>query len=227
MRLVLIFIFLFTFSTCGDPSEKLYEMYHKQVSSVGDITDEMVVKYVLTYRNLRKFGIEFEKYLANDPKKSGEVYKDMEKIIIEGGFTDFLEFAKTNAKIAWAWNLAQARSGMKNQAKLQDWSQNTMQESIAMLQKELANPDVPESTKQELRNTMQQLQGKQKQLADNYQKNLKWANWAVKMTLPLTNEKDIAVILRHEKELLEVFTGLSAEQLDQINENTMEVLKIK
>ncbi|MCB1173495.1 MAG: hypothetical protein KDK39_08025 [Leptospiraceae bacterium] len=212
---------------CGDPREKLYDMYHEQVSSVGDLNDEMVVKYVRTYRKLREFGIKFEEYIGNNPEKSQQAYQDIEKIIKSGGFADFAEFVKVNAKIAWAWNMSQARIGMDKQQKLQDWGQHTMDQGIKTIQEQINDPDVPEETKESLRETLRELQAGKQELGDTYAKNLKWANWAMEMTKPLTNDQDMAVIMRHEKELMEVFTGLSAEQLDAINDHTMQMLEIK
>ena len=226
-KMVVVLGVLVFWSACSKPTEVLYKKYHEQVSSVGDINDEMVRKYIKTYRNLRKFGISFEQYLADNPEASTKAYTDMEKIIKEGGFKDFPEFVKVNAKIAWAWNMAQARIGMRKQEGLQKWAHKELDSGMQMIVDNLNDPNVPEETKVELRKTLAELQSGKEELAETYTKNLKWANWAMKFTLPLTNEKDIEVILRHESELMEVFTGLSKEQLDQINDHTMKHLGIE
>ncbi len=214
-------------TACGNPKEKLYEMYHQQVSSVGDLTDEMVLKYIKTYRILKKNGRNYLQYISKDPDKGQAGFNAIQKDIQSGGFEDYAEFVKVNAKIAWAWNLAQARIGMEKQGKLQKWAQSTTDSGIAVIQKQLNNPDVPESTKKELRKTLAQLQAQKKTLAGTYAKNKKWADWAMNFTKPLTNSKDIEVILRHKNALMEVFTGLSREQLNKIHEHSMKQLDIK
>lgn len=227
MKPFILLIFLLHLSYCGDSHKKIYEMYHKQVSSIGNLDDEMVVKYIQTYRNLRTFGIEFTNYIKQNPKEKQQIFSKIETIIRDGGFTDFSEFVKVNAKIAWAWNMAQARIGLEKQQNLQDWGQKSLAEGEQMIEEQLANPNVPEESKKELRKSLQQLRENKQNLKNTYQKNLKWANWAMEMTMPLTNEQDMEVILRHEKELMEVFTGLNAQQLDQINEHSMKMLGVQ
>ena len=114
---------------------------------------------------------------------------------------------------------------MRQQKNLQGWAQKEMDKGLAEIQKHINDPDVPEETKKELRETLKKLQSGKKELKDSYKHNKKWADWAMKLTRPLTNKKDIQVILRHQNELMEVFTGLSREQLEQIQENSMRLLK--
>ena len=92
---------------CGDSLEKLYQTYHDQVASVGDIDDRMVKKYIKTYRELRKHGLNLSRSLAGKDGELNEAdllesYKKIETLIKAGGFEDYAEFIKVNAKIAWA-----------------------------------------------------------------------------------------------------------------------------
>jgi hypothetical protein len=80
MGKIVFLVFLFVLF-CDDPRQKLYDQYHANVSQVGDITDEMVLKYIKTYRNLKTFGISFEQYIGENPEKSSRAYSDIEKII--------------------------------------------------------------------------------------------------------------------------------------------------
>lgn len=212
---------------CDDPRKKLYDQYHANVSEAGDLTDEMVLNYIRTYRNLRAYGIRFEEYLADNPDKSSSAYQDIEGIMQEGGFEDFADFVRVNAKIAWAWNLSQAERGMQKQADLQTSSQKGMDDGIRIINEQLNDPNVPEETKAELRAVKEELMAGKQELKQTYDHNMKWANWSMEFVKPLTNEQDMQVIKRHEKELMQVFTGLSAEQLDRINDHTIQVLEIE
>ena len=212
-------------AACGDPVDKLYRTYQKQVSSVGDIDDTMVVKYARTVRLLRTEGIEFQQRLAQDPEAQREGFDRVERAIRKGGFKDYAQFVKVNAKIAWAWNLAQARLGMDKQKNLNRWAQDTTDAGVRQIDDALADPNVPESTKADLRKTRADLLAQKGTIADTWDKNKKWADWATKLTIPLTNEKDIAVVLRHQTELMEAFTGLSKEQLDAIQDHSLKQLQ--
>jgi len=212
---------------CGGGKEKLYEMYHQQVASVGDLNDEMIVKYVGAYRGLRQSGIEFQSQLEQNPANGTEIFNNAETIIKENGFADYAEFVRVNAKIAWAWNLAQAQRGMEAQEDLQEWGQGQMDAGIQQLMAVLNDPDVPEETKVELRSTLAELRAGKEELRQTYEGNMEWAKWAMELTEPLTNDADIAVVMRHEQELMEVYTGLSQEQLEMIHENSMKQLGIE
>lgn len=211
---------------CGDPVEKLYRKYHEQVSSVGDINDDMVRKYARTIRLLRAEGVNFQQSLAEDPRGQKEGFARIERAIQKGGFKDYPEFVRVNAKIAWAWNLAQARIGMEQQKNLNKWAQGATDEGIRKIDETLADPEVPESAKVELRKTREQLVKQKGVIAENWQKNKKWADWAMNFTIPLTNEKDIAVVIRNKDELMQAFTGLSKAQLEAIQEHSLKQLQL-
>lgn len=226
LALTIAFGFLTLTFACGDPREKLYQTYHERVSSVGDLDDDMIARYVKTMRLLRKTGISFEEHLAKDPDPQ-KGFERIERAIKEGGFKDYAEFVKVNAKVAWAWNMAQAKSGMHKQKKLNEWAGNETDRGIQQIDQALANPNVPEETKRELRQTRAALVEQKKQISDTWNKNKRWADWAMKTVEPLTNDRDTKVILRNERALMEVFTGLSREQLDQIQEHSMKHLGIE
>ena len=69
MRFLLIGLIVIGMFGCKKPVDHLYKMYHEKVSSVGNITDEMVLKYIKTYRELRKNGHTFLSYLSSGTEK--------------------------------------------------------------------------------------------------------------------------------------------------------------
>ncbi|MCB1140291.1 MAG: hypothetical protein KDK23_16155 [Leptospiraceae bacterium] len=103
---------------CDNPKEALYKKYHEVVSSAGELDDEKMQKYIKTMRILRKTGINFEKWLAENPDGAQKGFSKIESAIQEGGFEDYATFVKVNAKVAWAWNMAQAEVGMERQKNL-------------------------------------------------------------------------------------------------------------
>lgn len=212
---------------CEDPQQALYEQYHANVASVGPLTDAMVLRYIDAYGRLRERGIEFEAWLAEDPARQGEAFAHLEEAIRAGGFADYAEFVRVNAKIAWAWNMAQAERGYASQERLNQWGQNETDRAIAMLEETIADPQVPEETKAELRAQIKALLEQKQTLRDSWEHNSKWARWSMELTKPLTSEEEVEVVLRHERALMEVFTDLSPEQLDAIHSNSMQQLGVE
>ena len=49
----------------------------------------------------------------------------------------------------------------------------------------------------------------------------------MKVVGPLTNDEEVAMVKKYEPELMEVFTGLSKEQIDQIHELSMPQLDLE
>ena len=205
--------------------EATYEMYRKRVQA-ENLTDESVQRYIKTYRVLRANGQNYLKFIEKEGNEP-EAYRQMEETIKKGGFQDFGQFVRVNAKIAWAWNLAQARVGLKKQQQLQEWGQHELDKGIRQVEEALADPAVPETAKTELRKTLAELQQGKQRLGSTYKKNMRWAEWAMNFAEPLTNDRDTKIVMRHEKELMEVFTGLSRRQLDEIQDHSLRQLQIR
>ena len=240
LLLYLMLIYLASmFMGCSDDLslQKIYEMYHQQVESVGSITDDMVVKYVNTYRQFKKNGVDYLNFIQESKdgqETAGEdAFQMIEQDIKTSGFADYAEFVKVNAKIAWAWNISQGQLALVKFSKLKDWAvdltenvHNTALEEWYIM---LEDPDLPPEMRAEIEAQLaiaEQEMAEQKQeisdtLNEEYDENMKWAEITMEYITPLTNKEDMAVIMRHEQELMEVFTGLNAEQLKEIQNATL------
>lgn len=206
--------------------QKLYAMYQKRVASVGPITDELVRKYIKATKLMRRRGVNLHETLASGGKLDAKKTQgSMIKAAKAAGFASLAEYVKVNAKISWAWSMAQAKVGMNRQKKLQGWAQGQLSAGEKMILDQLKNPDVPESTKAQLRQTLAQLRRNKVKLGETYKKNVKWAKVAMRFVSPLTNEADAKVLMRHEAELMAVFTGLNKTQLAQLRAATAKQLE--
>ncbi len=167
------------------------------VSSESSLTDDQVVAYLEAYRALRKAGPKLaERYKAGEqvPLESArQDFAGIEGELRKAGFPGYAEFVRTNAKIAWAFNTAQGR------AFLQDFA-GRMSEAESELQKAIADPQVPEEAKRELRAQL-------KTLKAEYAKNKKWAEVSMQVAGRLTDPASVEVILRHRAQLEAVFQG--------------------
>lgn len=209
--------------------EQLYALYRKQVSSVGQLDDAMVERYIKAYEALRKVGVNLPQELA----KPGAAAKwarggnsKLEGAVKAGGFSNLADFVKVNAKIAWAFIMAQGQLGLSQQDKLQKWSQRQLSAGQKQILDALKDPQTPESTKRELRKTLAKLQAGQRESAATYAKNRKWAGVAIKWIGPLTNSHDVEVIKRHEAELRAIFMGLNSSQLEAVKQATLKQLEL-
>ncbi|GIX41373.1 MAG: hypothetical protein KatS3mg129_1106 [Leptospiraceae bacterium] len=212
-------------------TETLYNKYHEVVSDVGDLTDEKVKKYICAYRTLRNKTKDHTGYfqilqeVEGNPTKLMDVYKNMDEDVKKCGLKNMEEFVKLNSKIAWAWNIYQGQKGMKTFSNLQDNISNKSRKDMEQI---LSDPNIPEDMKKQFREQMEKsLQQAKEEYNKEFEKNKKWAEFALNIVKPLTNDHDIEVVKRHEQELMEVFTGLSPEQLREIHKYQAEALGIK
>ena len=198
---IVIFILMQSFNC-----KKIYQMYGQTVSGV-ELTDENIEKYVKAVKALHKLGPNLPEQLAEkgDSATGMEVFNEIEGVIKDAGFKDYFEFVKINAKVAWAWNVSQGEVGIQKFQIMKDNGIRRMDESIA-------DPQVPEETKEELRKARQEI------LA-NWEHNKKYADLTLNFVRPLTNEHDLEIIKRHQKELMEAYTGKPIEELSEIDSN--------
>lgn len=192
-------------SFCGEAKDKIQGAYNKTVSGV-EVTDENVVKYVAAVKALREIGPDIPKKLAEREEKikaGMEIYSQIEETVKKAGFKDAPEFMKLNAKIAWAWNVSQGETGMHKMETMKD-------EGLAKMDAAINNPATPESAKEELKKAREVIN-------QNWEKNRKYAEMTLKFIRPFTNEKDLEVIKKHQKELMEAYSGLSLKSLNEIN----------
>ncbi|TGN17193.1 hypothetical protein [Leptospira idonii] len=190
---------LLVFSQCG----KLYEIYDQNVSGV-ELNDDVIRKYVTAVKALHKLGPDIPKKIAekNDPTGLA-MFAEIESVIQQAGFKDYAEFVKVNAKVAWAWNVSQGELGIQKFKTMKD-------QGLIDLEEALNNPNVPEETKIELRKTKDRI-------INDWAANKKYADIAMKIVKPLTNEHDLEIIKRNQKELMEAYTGISQAKLKEID----------
>ncbi len=226
-KIFILIITILIFAGCFPnlSPEKIYEMYHEQVESVGELTDEMVENYVNAYRSLKSNGLNYLNYM-DDNKDSldteNEAYGQMENTLKTFGFADYAEFVKVNAKIAWAWNISQGQIGLMRFEKLHDNSQAMIvEQGIIPIQEALNDPEVPEDVKADLRIQLEELRQISAELQSTYGENLEFAEIVMGYVTPLTNEHDMDIIMRHEMELMEVFSGLTQAQLEAVQQNSL------
>jgi hypothetical protein len=187
--------------------KKIYEAYDKNVSGVT-LTDELIEKYIKAVRSLHKLGPSIPQKLAEKGESEAtgiDLYHEIDNVIKEAGFKDYFEFVKVNAKVAWAWNISQGELGIQKFQGMKD-------EGLKQIEETLANPEVPEETKKELRKARQEI-------IDTWMHNKKYADISMNIVKPLTNEHDLEIIKRHHKEIMEAYTGLPQEKLQDIDFN--------
>lgn len=203
---------------CLFAQSKQIAEYQKQVASIGPLTDELVVKYIQAQKALREQGADFLAYASTGKGKDG--LQKFEGIVQAAGFADYAQFLKVNARIAWAFGMAQGAAGIQSFDKQYDDGMKQFDEGMAQLDTQIADPEVPEESKKELRKARAQLAAAKAKVSKDFQKNKKYAKVAMDKLAPLTNKEDTDVVMRHQNELMEVFTGLSPAQMQKIQETS-------
>ena len=205
IRFIIIASVSFFVVSCGQITEEK-----------GTLTDELVLKYIKIYKNLREKAPSILENL-NENGETAEAgkdgFSDFEDIIKDGGIKDFSEFVKLNAKIGAIFSILQATKGMDKAQDLQNSSSKMMSDGEKFIQEQLNNPDVPEETKAELRKALEELKKGSQQLDNSYNKNRKIAEFVMenvkKITGTIVNKKDIEIVKKHETEIFEAYTGFS------------------
>ncbi|MBE7439705.1 MAG: hypothetical protein HS115_14710 [Spirochaetales bacterium] len=167
-----------------------------------EITDDLVVRYIQAYQNVRRIAPELARKMAAY-KGEGEAgvesagtegFEELQKAVQSAGFKDMAEFVAANAKIAWAFNYVQAERAIGEFQKMHD---NGLEE----FDRALADPEVPEETKAALRD------GRAK-LAAEFARSKSWADLTMRGVRLFSDEKARAVIERHREALEKAYMGL-------------------
>jgi RNA processing factor Prp31 len=223
-----IFLLLMTIylASCGGnipKNEKEAGELYKEITKTNfPLTEEMVVKYIATYKKLREAGPDFLKYTNGGADNGMAGFNAFEQIVKEGGFKDYADFVRTNAKIAWAFIIVQGQSGIEDfgnfKNKMKNQGDEVYQQSFAELDKMLNDPDVPAETKEQLRKTKEQLEQQRKdsyeKIENQWENDKKWAEWTVDKIKNLTSEEDMKVIKKYRKELTEVYAGVELPSVE-------------
>ncbi len=212
-------------------TENLYKQYHDIVSDVGDLNDQKIKNYICAYRTLKEKSIDNSDYFKTVIKVRGEIselmniYPNIDNDLKKCNINNMIDFIKLNAKVAWAWNIYQGQKGLDIYINFQDKVSKNIQNQM---EQALKNPNLTEEQKKQLQKQWEEsLQKVKDENKEQMEKNKRWAEWTLNLVKPLTNDKDIEVIKKHEQELLEVFTGLSSEQLSEIQKYQADLLGIK
>ncbi len=202
--ILLVTVLILTSCNAGEEEaeNQIVQLYKKVSKSDIPLTDELVEKYIVAYKNLKKQGPQ----ILNDINKSnGDVnagnagFSSIEKTMQDAGFKDYPEFVVVNARIAWAFNIVQGTAAVGDFENMKD-------DGLRQIDSVLALPEVPEETKAELR--------KQREtITKDWDKNKKWADFTLEKINKLTSSADKEVIKRHRKELLEAFSGVEMVQM--------------
>ncbi|MBL8021879.1 MAG: hypothetical protein JNM27_19550 [Leptospirales bacterium] len=163
------------------------------------ITDEVVANYIKAYTRLKEKGPEFVQRYAQGtgaPSDMGpgiEGYTEIEKIIKESGFKSYKEFVEVNAKIGLAYSQIEGRQFMNEMDKMHSIGNEE-------IDKQLADPQVPEEVKAQLRETRQKMN-------DNLDKNKPWAEGVMKGAEILGDKETMEVVRRNAPALRNAYTG--------------------
>ena len=159
------------------------------------LTDELVLKYIQGYKNIRALSPELAGDLKNQKRSaSPDQISKMDIAVKQAGFSGYPEFLKVNASVALAFSQFQATRFMSEMGEMQD-------AGLKQLDEQLADPSVSEDAKDELRKNRQKL-------LESFEKNKGWADKVMSVLNLFTDEKSMAVMKRHASELEKAFTGL-------------------
>ncbi|MCE9597225.1 MAG: hypothetical protein K8S54_04585 [Spirochaetia bacterium] len=163
------------------------------------ITDQVVANYIKAYTRLKEKGPEFVQRYAHGtgaPSDMGpgiEGYVEIERIIKESGFKSYQEFVEVNAKIGLAYSQIEGRQFMNEMDKMHSIGNEE-------IDKQLADPQVPEEVKAQLRET-------KRNMNDNMDKNKPWAEGVMKGAELMGDSETMEVVRRNAAAIRNAYTG--------------------
>jgi hypothetical protein len=202
-KIVFLFISIILFFSCSEI-----------IGEKGTLTDQKIQNYIQAYKGLRENAPQI---LAN-LNQNGETidassmgFLEFEQIIKDAGLEDYPDFVRTNAKIGVVFSLIEANKGMKRSENLEQSSKEMIDDAIVFIQSQIDNPDVPEETKEELRQQIEEHKKNKKLLVKTYSDNTEIANLVIKQVEKIrgmvVNQSDVEAVERNHADLYEAFTG--------------------
>lgn len=157
------------------------------------LTDADVVRYVKAYRALRVAAPEVAGELQKGGAPKAADLAKLDAAVKSAGFKDMAEFVKVNAAVGWAFSQAKGGQALGD-------ADAAVKRGVAELDRQLANPAIPEATKEQLRE-------QKEQMLATYKHNKGWADWTMGLAGALTDEASVAVVRRHAKEIEAAYLG--------------------
>jgi hypothetical protein len=143
LSLALAFMLAAAFTiACGD----------KGPSLGPKLTDADVKKYIVAYKNLKAAGPGLaEQAKAAKPGQGAASNPTVDKAIKDAGFASYPDFVRVNARVALAFSAGQGNMAMSDTAA-------QMSDGEKQIREALANPNVPEAAKVEMRKSLEEMQ---------------------------------------------------------------------
>ncbi|HEY9842809.1 MAG: hypothetical protein ACAI44_03835 [Candidatus Sericytochromatia bacterium] len=160
------------------------------------LDDQVVEHYIQAYRQIRAVSPQLAASLKKPDFTAADGqagYDQIEAAVKQAGFRDMGEFVQVNARIGMAF------SQLHGAAFMGEMDQKVKQ-GLAQLDNQLKNPKLPAETRKQLETTRQQL-------LSQYQQGKPWAEGVMKTFDKSVDAESVAVVKKHEQELLALFQG--------------------
>ena len=181
------------------------------------LTDEDIANYIKVYNNLKKQAPSMlqEVNADKDADVAGKQgYDDFEKTVKDGGIADYAAFVKMNAKIGAVFSIMQANSFMEDMGEMTTDGMSQLDDATNMYDSLINDPNTPEAAKAEYRRAKEETQKGKQEISQNWEENKKWADMVLEKVNKISgitaSECDVEMVKKHEKEIMESYTGFPA-----------------
>lgn len=192
------------------------------INNSVELTDNQVLSYISTYKELREKAPAILEQVNQNPKNSDiglEKYKEIESIITNGGFRSFQEFVLINAKIGAVFSLIQADKSINTFDEMNKWGNQAFDDGIAEYERLIADPNTTEEMKKEYEKGILELQKAKNEVNQNFEYNKKWANTmkkaAEKISGLLVTESDFEIVKKYEADIYDAYSGFKQPELPE------------
>jgi hypothetical protein len=180
---------------------------HKNI----ELTDKKIEAYLNAYKELKRVAPEIlEKVNAGETDEQISEFKHFDNILNNNNLT-YSDFIVINAKVGAIYSILQAEMFINSMDTLQNWGQNNINDGIHQIREAINDPEVPEETKKELRESLTELEAMKKTIKKDYTNNKHLAELVLEKTKSITNliieERDIQAVERYFEVITETYTG--------------------
>ncbi len=185
------------------------------------LTHKKLDDYLNCYKELSKKDSSFLKYanreIVNKQKKG---FVDFENTIKNNGLT-FNEFTIMNAKVGAIYIILRGDDFINEMEKMKNQGLDQMDDGMNELQKQVNDPAIPESAKEELKKALDELKTNKKIVNSEYDNNKDWAVLVLDKTRNISNvfvsKREIELVEEYFDKITEAYTKVAAPTNFNIN----------
>ncbi len=168
------------------------------------LTNTQIQQFISVFQTLNEKGIDYSAEEGNIHMETGtEEYEEFEKVVLDAGFSDMIQFTRISAKIGIAYAMIEGKAYQERMEALNE----TDAEQDEDLQQMLDNPDLTDEEKQQIQTAMENTT----QAKEEWEANKEIAEPMMDFAGNFVGEEEVALVKKYYPQLKAVFAEAEAQ----------------